>query len=212
MEVPVKTEPLYPRKRLDHDVETALSTPVSGPESFLQASDPLVRKLSGLRPDQVLAIWSRAEMPMVRMAVEDYIRARWVHEGALWEQALVEATRSSEDASTLSALATLADRLLTETTQRVDLADHLVSAATTDRHLLLAARLSGSHASRELTQKLWERKTAEALEGLGHVIRPDEAGKLAQLGARPGVRRALIVAYRRTRDVRFMNELRELPR
>jgi hypothetical protein len=198
-EVLVKTEPFYPRKRLDHDVERVLSTPLSGPESLLQASDPMVRKLSGLRPDQVLSIWSRSEMPMVRMAVEDYIKARWVHEKSQWEQALVEATRSSEDVSTLNALATLADRLLTETTQRVDLADHLVSAATTDRHLLLAARLSGSHASRELTQKLWERKTAEALEGLGHVIRP-------------GVRRALIVAYRRTRDVRFMNELRELPR
>lgn len=178
----------------------------------LEKSEREVEALAGaLDPDGLVATILGEPSPVAGAFLARLLDAGLARDREAWEAAIVRALRKIEPAR-LEGAAAFALPRLREETSREAVALHLLDAGTSDDRLnALAARFAEGPAAPRVREALWTRIPGDgAVEGLGHLVEPPEAYRLASLGARPCVARALEVAWNRTGDDAFKDALTRL--
>lgn len=165
--------------------------------------------LGTLPPAEVLALLSEGVsgvvLPLVLRAVANGLAA----DRPLWERAFAESLGGAGNVpGRLEGMAVLFFGCVRDTDLRASTALLLATAPEAGGGLVLAAREAPPEARRRIRQVLWARVADPgAVEALGEIVEAAEADRLASLGPRPEVRRALKAAFERTGAVEFREAL-----
>ncbi len=185
-----------------------------GPAADISVESALRDRLRSLHPSELVELLILEGSPLAMHLLLRRVDEGLAAERAAWEEALVLGVeRSGQDVRTLDRLAEVSLDRVRDPERRDQAALFLMKKAATDRLLVLAGRFASREAVEEVRAFLWSRVPQRgALEGLGYLVDPREAVRLGSLGPQPSVRRALEIAYERTRDPEFQIALARLGR
>jgi hypothetical protein len=162
----------------------------------------------GLGPGELVGTLFGLRFPAGAPLVLRALEAGLARDRGAWEEAIVAGLKGLEGPRLEGQAALLLDRLRGEEARGAVAMDLLGRARTEDRLHVLAARYAAGPATARVREALWERVPAPgAVEGLGLLVEPAEAARLASLGPRPEVARALEAAWERTKDPAFREAL-----
>jgi hypothetical protein len=178
----------------------------------LEKTEREIEALAGaLEPDALVATILREPSPVAASFLSRLLEAGLARDREGWEAALVRALERVEPARLEGAAAFALPRLRGEAARDAVALRLLDAGRSDDRLNALAARFAEGPATARVRDALWARTPGEgAVEGLGHLIEGSEASRLASLGARPCVARALEAAWDRTGDPAFREALARL--
>jgi hypothetical protein len=182
----------------------------SGLAEIQRAEREFRERLDLLGPHEVVDVLLEApRAPIALGLVLHRIDRGLERDRAAWEIALVVGVeKAGEEVERLEWICDTAVERVGDEARREQAALYLVKRAESDRLLVHAARFAAGEAVEEVRDLLWSKvPAAGAIEGLGYLVRPDEAPKVEALGASAPVLRALENAYRRTGDPAFRDSL-----
>jgi hypothetical protein len=174
-------------------------------ESARGAEEGIQVRLAEVAPSEVVRMLMEAGAPIVRQLLLRSVRRGLAADRPTWETALVTALADPwVEPRRAASLVEDAGADIRDPSLRAQAARFLMDRAGDDRVLCALGRLAPLERPSEVVDFLWARVPQDgAIEGLGHVLIPEEAGRMESLGARPSTLRALEAAYERTGDPAF---------
>jgi hypothetical protein len=181
-------------------------------EEIRRAEQEFNESLDALPPLGVVGVLIETPAPVVNALILDRIDRGLAEDRRAWETALVLGVEeTAEDPRRLEQMCHWANDRVLDDARRAQAALLVMKMAKSDRLLAWVGRLAAGDAVEEIREFLWSKAPAPgAIEGLGYVLRAQDATRLEALGAMPAVLRALENAYRRTADPQFRDSLSRL--
>lgn len=174
---------------------------------LLRAEAEIEARLHSVGPNETVDLLLAHPVPVTAALLLRGVDNGLARDRAAWEGALAAGLERSEG----EGFASIALERLRDETRRGRAAARLARKGGSGALLLLAARHAAGAAVAEVREVLWSRvPEKEAVEGLGHVVGPEEATRLESLGGGLSVILALETAFARTGDPAFRESLRRL--
>jgi len=183
-------------------------------EEIKKIEATLQEKLALLPPPDAVDLLFESRAPAVIFFLLARVDRGLLEDRAVWEQALVVGLEKiASDPARLGEFGEVVESLVTDPEAREQAARLLMKSAKSDALLALTGRFAAGETVPDVRDFLWSKVPAPgAVEGLGHVVGPEEAPALEALGPYPHVLRALETAHARTRDAAFRRSLAHLGR
>jgi hypothetical protein len=161
----------------------------------------LFRRLGETSPGEVVSLLSSPLPALWGDSVVGFVdRARGDDPGA-WEEAFQKAIeRAKGDPCEVKGFIAFAEARIHDLRRRGELSQMIVRGKLGENWLLQAAQFAaGSPAAAEIRQLAWSLVPSDdAIEGLGFLCTPAEAGRFEALGSKPAVLAALQTAWSRS--------------